>query len=322
MAKVRIGLDLGSSKAAASVDVGRDWFNVNIPAYVGKTEGTWENSFQDYIQVRDGGEYKFVGRAALEQSGDKKNVLLDNKMNRSTIRPLLHAVLGSIAETLKADSLELDIVATLPFDASTEQRDQMQKLLAGTREIDCIISGASYVVPIKVGRIHLASEGLCSWMNYVLDDYGQIKKENLAAKKVLVGSLGLYHLNLVMVDGLRLIGRPISRSVPYGLSIAHEALCRKLSGGQMWEVDELARKGEIDGGEAFSQLADQVNNVVDNMLSRMVGRPDLYYWTGGGGVALYKWLKQEDKMLSPSPVMDDAEGARKLAATLWHKVEV
>lgn len=313
---VRAGIDLGTSKVCASVDIGGEWFNVVIPAYVGDMGG-WQDWHKGDIAVRVGNDYKYVGDVVLRMSEVKGNYLKDDKMKRPTLKPLLHALLGAVAHKMDTKSLEMDIVATLPFDASEKQKVEMTQMLKNVRNTDCIIEGVPHTANVKINRVEIKPEGLCSWFNYVLDDYGKVKKENLASKMALVVCLGLYHLNLVMVDAGRLIGPPVSRSLPYGLSLAHEAICRKEDGAEMWEVDKLLREGRLDGSEAFAKLADQVNTAIDNLLSRQTRKPDLYYATGGGGIAVYKWLKQNDKIASPSPVTDDAEGARKIAVALW-----
>ena len=319
---LQVGLDFGTSAVKAALSNGME---ISIPAVVGGTEGAWDWNQPDYIAVEHDGKMQFVGQAALNQSETKLFPMQDNKVSRQTTQQLLHAIMAAIAHKL-GGTCTLDIVSTVPFDANEQEKEDMRQMLdkISSRKINCIINGMNLQPVVRVQDVDIRPEGLCSWLNFVLDDYGKVKRDAWASKRILVGCIGLYHLNLVVVDQLQIIGRPVSRSLPLGLSIAHEAIARDLGGIPVYEVDRMIRKpgSKINTDEAFAKLASLINIEVQNLESRAGGKFDGYYWTGGGSAAIFKWLNQSNKILSESPVMDNAKGALKIATRKWHKVTV
>lgn len=307
-----LSIDLGSTGGKFVTESGLTGL---VPAVTGTACDIWQWE-PDYIQIEHGGKQLFVGRSAMEQAENPIFALQNNKMERSTVEQVLHAVLAYVAHN--AGDTVFDVVATLPFDATSAQKESLVKLLdqVSGRRIAARIGGERIAPTITIRRKHLIPEGYAGWCNYVLDDDGGIVRKELARQRVFVGDLGLFHFSELVIDKMVPQGRPISRSTSLGLSLAHLAASRALGGIDVWRVDQGARSGEYDVSGAFEGYAQRVNQEVVNFEARQGAKFQFYYWTGGGCHAIGKWLAKGKMAMAEDGQMDNALGGCKVGKRL------
>lgn len=306
---VIVGLDLGSTGGKFATSTG---LVDSIPAVVGEAGDLWQWE-RDYIRLGN----QFVGRAAMEQAEVPIFALENDKTRRKTVEQVLQAVLAYIVAQTGEDVL--DVVATLPFDASAGQKELLLKMLDSVsgKRIQATIGGEQVAPVINIRRKHLIPEGFAGYCNYILDDAGEILRKELARQTVHIGDLGLFHFNQLVVKAMVPQGKPVSRSSALGLSVAHLAASRILGGISTWKVDRKIVAGEYDASAIFEKYAQAVNQEVLNLEARQGSKFPFYYWTGGGAVAAYSWLDQPKKQLAEDGQMDNALGALKVAKRRW-----
>lgn len=314
-----LGLDLGTSSVKGAFSTGERY---KIDAVVNDAEEIWERQ-PDYIEVFHNGVWKFIGKMAIEQSQNKEFELNNNKVTRENTIPLLKGLLAKSSPSSQA-TLNLKIVATLPFDADAIQKKALTTLLESLdgEKIKTKIGGVPTETLINIKEVRLLSEGQAAFLNLVLDNKGELVEKATANQKVLVGDIGLYHLNLVVIDRMTLLGKPVSRSLSLGLTRAHQLLNRSLGGLPLWQIDQMVKDGEINKeaiAAAFSLQGKLIEQEVRN-LGALGHQFKAYYWTGGGAKAIYDYINLPNKIPLPANFdgsMDNANGALKVANRIW-----
>lgn len=304
-----------------AVDLGYGWTKAagggrtfREPSVIGPAQTTVEGlGPQLGVRVWDQGEEYFVGALALRECHFPWHNLEDDKTdNPHTLRLLKAAMAGVMPQPQGAVQVDV-LVSGLPVNhwarqkTPLEQRLRMQDLPVRARIGQVAIHAA-----VTVGTVRVLAQPFGSLLDYVLDDYGQLVRAEAVRGRVLVIDIGFHTVDLLACDGLEPVGR-LSLSTNFGLGTAFAALGKRLN-KPVWEVDQLALAGRVDGlQEAYRHLAGNISLTVQGLNETF----DLNLVTGGGGTALYPYLQLEGrKELMTRPQLANVRGYLKAGERL------
>lgn len=265
------------------------------------------------VSVFDEGDREyFVGDLAINQSDIKFFTISDNKPQERITGLLLEAAVACLVGESRGVALEL--VTGLPVDHFFTQREALGHRVQAMRRVKAKVHGREVVAPIMVSAHKAVPQPFGSAADLVLDDRGEIARGDLARQHFLVVDVGFHTVDLLALDNLQII-QAHSRSVPYGLAVAYQALAKRMNGIPLWEVDRRMRANRVTGFEVYLQdLAAAITADVTSLNQEF----DFYLVTGGGGEKLYPFLLPGAPMvLAKDPTMSNVRGYLKLGQRAW-----
>ncbi|MBC9783570.1 ParM/StbA family protein [Heliobacterium chlorum] len=259
-----------------------------FPSVVGEAQ----YSLEDRKMMTVKGKW-LVGEDALDNSlikrHSRRSELADSPSSQVLIEAALNLVPG-----------ECYVVSGLPVDMYGAQKGKLETLLLGYKE--------------KVRSVKIVPQPYAGLMDFLLDEEGKIKDEEVARQPILGVDIGTGTLGLLGLFGMKPI-QGKSRSVHLGSETALQAVAKIMGGLTVCEVDREIREGRIKADGALYQLAEAV---IEEVMSLRYGWKKIFCF-GGGADLLKEWIPAEWEKGDQVTV---ARGMWKIGKRQWAKSEL
>ncbi|BAD42268.1 ParM/StbA family protein [Symbiobacterium thermophilum] len=298
-----IGVDLGYGFVKATD--GREGYL--FPSVVGDGSpylplrlASQETDPTDNLRVQIGDRVYHVGTLAVRQSRMAYGFL---SVMRDEGNDLLVLFLTALSLFASEANTTFSVVTGLP-PGRMHLADQFVRSVRGDHRVVRYRTGNPEELYLRVDRVTVVPQPLGTYWSQVLDARGQLAQQHPAADaRVGIVDIGFRTTDLVTVEGGEYVPEQ-SRTVPTGLSAAYGAVANALLREYGIErenhaLDEAIISGEIGVSgrrvditglreKAFEQLATKV--LVEIRSTWQVADYDFLWFTGGGGLALQRYL--------------------------------
>lgn len=293
------------------------------PSVVGNKETLLADPGNEYVAIHEAGEALFVGHAAVEQSRFKRWLRQDDKVASPEYRTMLLASAGIV---LGPGQHRVHYAGGLPL-AHWNQKDALLGVLNKVSGVAYSVSQGErqYTTSLHIADALILPQPYGSLADASLDDSGQALgcavqtrrgTMDLANCRVMVVEIGSHTAHLLVVDRMKpLVGE--SKSLPYGIATAYEAIGAAMNGLPAWEVDRRLMGGTLrTDGAAFRELAAAITAEARGLNANV----DLYFVSGGGGQRLYSHLlEREPKILHSRAFTGNLWGFFELGGRKWNR---
>jgi hypothetical protein len=311
-----------------SVDIGNGY----VKAKAGNTEtafaaiGAMEQGAIRFDGLKSSSDLviDFQGeRWALGSTAYKVGRMQVSSMGRGRIidenYPRLYA--AALATTI-GKSANIAVIASLPVQWYTGEREKVRELLAGKFVIG--YDNQKMTITIDRENVHIVPEGFGSLCTRVLGIDGRILDAEMGRSVVGVVDIGTRTTDLLYFDNLELY--PARSS---GLDLAGMAVIWTLVGEQITqrygrelsalEIDEAIHKCEFRDRSDRVDISDLVESAAKGLAAQVSAKissewdngrdVDTILITGGAAEFIYPYLKFSNKMLVADPFRANVEGA-------------
>lgn len=328
-----IGIDIGYGFVKAT-DGARD---LVFPSVVGVgqdltylSELTLYVAEEDNLIVEYDGARYFVGGLAIRQSEMALRSLVENRPGDVNARVLFATAMGLMANG--SEQARFNVVTGLPPSHYLSYKDDLARVLAGTHKVAFIRGPKRVERTITVDHVRVVPQPFGTVFHLLLDNAGNIAGKELAHARIGIIDIGFRTSDFVVADKLEYIDR-LSFSSTTALGTAYSLISDELRrqhriSRESYELDSAVVEGRIrvagkvhDITEirdaAFRKVAAKVITEINSVWDKH--GLDLIYVTGGGGQALYPYLKQEyeNAQLVDTAQAANAKGYWKLAQKLY-----
>lgn len=327
-----VGIDIGYGFVKAT-DGYRD---VVFPSVVGLgqdltylSELTLYVAEEDNLVVELEGTRYFVGGLAIRQSEMALRSLVENRPGDINARVLYVTALGLLAQ---GDNEHFNVVTGLPPSYYLAYKDELARVLAGTHKVAFVRGHKRVEKTLQVDHVRVVPQPFGTVFYLLLDNAGNVSGRELAQGRIGIIDIGFRTSDFVVADKLEYIDR-LSFSSTTALATAYslisDALRRtyKIS-RESYELDPAVVEGKIRVGgkvhditdireEAFRKVAGKVITEINSVWDKY--SLDAIYVTGGGGQALFPYLKREyeNAQLVEGAQSANCKGYWKLAQKLY-----
>jgi plasmid segregation protein ParM len=247
------------------------------------------------------GRSYFLGELAEAESRVRQFTLDQGQMATQSFPLLSVAALSQVA----SDRVPVNVVTGLPVGFFVEYRDRLAAALQGERKITLHEGSGRREFTLAVNRVKVIPQPYGSLVDHLFRDDGTMARPEQARKKVGVIDVGFRTTDFVISKALRHSERG-SRTTDNGLAKAFSVIASALAemsgvNVELYRLYEAVQEGtiKIRGAEYdISKVKDEVfSRLATAVLSDMERAwaddwdLDMVLLTGGGGQALYDYLK-------------------------------
>lgn len=332
MFQKNVGIDLGYGYLKAT-DGSKD---LVFPAVVGLgqdltyySELTLYVAEEDNLVVEIDGARYFVGNLAIRQSEMASRSLVENRPGDLNARILFLTAMGLLNG---GDKQRFNVVTGLPPSYYLSYKDDLAKVLSGTHQFTFIKGGDKIQKQITVDNVRVIPQPFGTVFHLFLDRNGSITGRDLAHSRMGIIDIGFRTSDFVVADKLEYIDR-LSFSSTTALSTAYTLIGENLRktfkvSRENYELDPVVNEGKIRVAgqvhditdlrdEAYRKVAAKVITEINSVWNKH--DLDVIYVTGGGGQALFPYLKKEypTAELVEGPQSANSKGYWKLAQKLF-----
>ena len=243
----------------------------------------------------------FVGDLAESESRVRQFTLDQAQMVTQQFRTLALAGLAKIAPS----RVPINVITGLPVGYYMEYKDKLTAVLSGDHELVVHEGSESREMTISVNRVKVIPQPYGSLVDYLFREDGTILRADMARQKIGVVDIGFKTTDFTVCKGLRHSERG-SRTTDTGISKAFQFISEALNemsgvNVEIYRLYDAVREGSIKIRGAEYDLT-KVKNEVFGRLATAVASDmeriwvddwdlDVVLLTGGGGEALFEYLK-------------------------------
>ena len=279
-------------------------------------EGVGLRSRERPMEVKSEAGQFFVGAGAHDFGRPVENLDFDRLTGAPQMRSLLYGSLSKYQQAYGKFEAALDLMVGLPLqmmtgEDATEYTDGVKRWMRGqhTWAADGVIH------EVTIGRVRLTPQPVGALFDFVLDEEGQIIRENRFAltKEIGVLSVGFNTLELMVVDA----GAPKERFTS-GNTVGVRRLLELINRERLYslgELDSLLRSGKVDLSYALPVWEREVKGEIEKGWGAAFRRFQKVLVVGGGALLLKEGLLAHfrGKAIVPDdPVLAIARGLWKL----------
>ena len=302
-----------------------------MPAVVGTSRkiryqtGLGSDNIMFNLKVKVNEEEYFVGELAKKQSDQVFYSLDEDRYKSVEANVLLETVLGLMA----GGGEEVGVVTGLPLDY-LKHKESLQAKLNGTHVTR--INGVKKITHVKNAIVLPQPMGV--FFDRLMDRTGNIVNNSYANSTVGIVDIGFGSTDIAYVKNMEFIDK-YSKSTDIALNSVFksvgEAIYQEFGiTKELYELENEVLKETIRiKGQEYdvSSLIDSTKKSVANKLIAWIStiwknQPEIdeIIIAGGGGIALYPYLKKEiDSKLADNPQLAILNGYEKLSKRLKHK---
>lgn len=258
----------------------------------------------------------FVGAGAHDFGRPVENLDFDRLTGAPEMRALLYGSLAKYQLEYGPFEMPLDLMVGLPLQMMTgedakEYTDGVKRWMRGRH----VWFADGEMCEVEIGRVRLTPQPVGALFDFVLDDEGQIIRENRFAltKEIGVLSVGFNTLEVMVVDA----GAPKERFTS-GNTVGVRRLLELINRERLYslgELDSLLRSGKVDLSFAQPVWEREVKGEIEKQWGTAFRRFQKVLVVGGGALLLKESLLAHfrGKAIVPDdPVLSIARGLWKL----------
>ena len=243
----------------------------------------------------------FVGDLAESESRVRQFTLDHSQMIAQQFKVLALAAMAGIAPS----RVPLNVVTGLPVGYYMQYKERLAQDLTGEHTLTVHDGGKGKEVVLNVNRVRTIPQPYGSLVDFLFREDGTLLRADMAREKIGVVDIGFKTTDFAVCKGLRHSERG-SRTTDTGIAKAFQFISealREMSGVtvEIYRLYEAVREGSLKIRGAEYDLS-KVKNEVFGRLATAVASDmeriwaddwdlDLVLITGGGGEALYEYLK-------------------------------
>jgi len=243
----------------------------------------------------------FVGELAESESRVRQFTLDHAQMVAQQFKILALAAISRIAPS----RVPMNVVTGLPVGHFIQYRNRLSEALTGEHTIIIHEEGKEREVVLSVKRVRTIPQPYGSLVDFLFREDGSLLRADLAQEKIGVVDVGFKTTDFTICRGLRHSERG-SRTTDTGIAKAFQYISEALTemsgvDVEVYRLYDAVREGSLKirgaeydlskvKNEVFSRLAAAVANDMDRIWADDWDL-DLILIAGGGGEALYEYLK-------------------------------
>jgi len=243
----------------------------------------------------------FVGDLAESESRVRQFTMDQSQMIAQHFKILALAAMTGIAPS----RVPLNVVTGLPVGYYMQYKDRLTEALIGEHALTVHEGGQEREVVLSVNRVRTIPQPYGSLVDFLFREDGTLLRADMAREKIGVVDIGFKTTDFTVCKGLRHSERG-SRTTDTGIAKAFQFISealREMSGVavEVYRLYDAIREGSLKIRGAEYDLT-KVKNEVFGRLATAVASDmeriwvddwdlDLVLITGGGGEALYEYLK-------------------------------
>lgn len=300
-----IGVDVGFGFVKATDGTQRYIF----PSVVGDARelryktGMGSDNILDNLAVQVDGEDYFVGDLANRQSefllstqSQKRVSSIENKVLFNTSLVLFNAPVTKESQ--------FNLVTGLPVDEYKEYKYRLKEQIKGSQVVHMVYNGHKYRYEIVIDKCKVIPQPFGTLFNELLTASGKVDKRELSTSKIGVIDIGFRTTDLVVADNLEFVEK-LSITVETAMSSAYKLITRNLKeelgfNKPIYQMEKIIRDGRLSFQNETIELNDLITKAY-NMAAKKIASEvsslwsnlwefDYIFITGGGGIALYKYI--------------------------------
>ncbi len=302
-----IAIDVGFGFVKATDGTQRYIF----PSVVGEARdiryksGMGNDKVLDNLVVEIDDDKYFVGNLANRQSE-----FLISTQSQERVKSFENKVLFNTAISLLdgpgTGVSGFNLVTGLPVDEYKEYKNMLKEQLQGNHVVKLVNNGHVDGKKVRINQTRVIPQPFGTVFNKLLTDSGQVAENKYAAARVGVVDIGFRTTDFVVANNLEFIDKS-SKTSKTAMSSAYNMVSRKLSeeyniDKQIYQLENIVRNGgftyggddiNIDGlvKRAYSLVAQKIVSEINSLWTNLWEFDQLLV-TGGGGIALYEYLKR------------------------------
>ncbi|MCX7610328.1 MAG: ParM/StbA family protein [Ignavibacterium sp.] len=320
-----IGLDLGFSNTKASCNGDTVVFPsvIGTPSVLKDVQHLSSYSLLDDLFIEYEQKVFYLGKKAIRETTNHQFTLYTDKADFIADKANFLTAIGLM---MKEDSIwECDIVTGLPvheYLAMPQLQNKIKNNLTGI--FDFTFRGESKTICID--NVHLILQGAGSYYDYILDEEGNIIKEHVSPKVVLI-DIGFKTTNIITMEYAKFIGKE-SGTLYTATKDIHNEIKKQIFktyhlNYDLTQIDEIAKKQSIEyKGKTISissiieeSSAMYAEKIIAELPIILPNLNDIHYFilSGGGNEFIYPYLKKHlhQVICSPRPQLSNACGYEK-----------
>lgn len=243
----------------------------------------------------------FVGELAESESRVRQFTLDHAQMIAQQFKILALASMASIAPS----RVPFNVVTGLPVGYYMEYKERLSEALSGEHNLTINEGGQSRQVTLNVNRVRTIPQPYGSLVDFLFREDGTLLRADMARQKIGIVDIGFKTTDFTVCKGLKHSERG-SRTTDTGIAKAFQFISealRDMSGVavEIYRLYDAVREGSIKIRGAEYDLANVKNEVFGRLATAVASDMeriwsddwdlDLVILTGGGGEALYEYLK-------------------------------
>ena len=243
----------------------------------------------------------FVGELAESESRVRQFTLDHSQMVAQQFRILALASIARIAPS----RVPINVVTGLPVGHFIQYRNHLAEALTGDHSIVLHQEGKEREVVLRIKRVRTIPQPYGSLVDFLFRDDGTLLRTDLARGRIGLVDIGFKTTDFIITRGLRHSERG-SRTTDIGIAKAFQYISEALTemsgvAVEVYRLYDAVREGSLKirgveydltnvKNEVFGLLAAAVANDMERIWSDDWDL-DLILVAGGGGEALYEYLK-------------------------------
>lgn len=243
----------------------------------------------------------FVGELAESESRVRQFTLDQAQMVTQHFKILAMAGMASIATS----HVPFNVVTGLPVGYFMEYKERLSEALTGEHSVTVIEGSQSNEVLLNVNRVRIIPQPYGSLVDFLFREDGTILKRDVAGQKIGIVDIGFKTTDFTVCRGLKHSERG-SRTTETGIAKAFQFISealREMSGVtvEVYRLYDAVREGSIKIRGAEYDLTNVKNEVFGRLAAAVASDMeriwaddwdlDLVILTGGGGEALFEYMK-------------------------------
>lgn len=331
-----VGIDIGYGFVKAT-DGFRD---LVFPSVVGLgqdltylSELTLYVAEEDNLVVELEGTRYFVGSLAIRQSEMALRSLAENRPGDVNARVLYATAMGLLAG---GEHDRFHVVTGLPPSYYLTYKEDLARVLSGTHKVTFLRGQRRVERTFTVDQVRVVPQPFGTVFYLLLDNVGNIAGRELAHARIGIVDIGFRTSEFVVADKLEYIDRlSFSSTTALGTAyalIADELRRRYRISRESYELDAAVVEGRIRVGGKVHDISDLRDEAFRKVASKVIAEInsvwdkhslDVIYVTGGGGQALFPYLKREYEtaQLVEGAQAANCKGYWKLAQKLYRPAD-
>ncbi|UCF30727.1 MAG: ParM/StbA family protein [bacterium] len=243
----------------------------------------------------------FVGELAESESRVRQFTLDQAQMVAHQFKVLSLAALSRVA----ASRVPVNVVTGLPVGYYVEFKDRLAESLKGEHSLVLHEDGQANEVALSVNRVKVIPQPYGSLVDHLFRDDGTLMRQDVARQKIGIVDIGFKTTDFTVCRGLQHSERG-SRTTDTGMAKAFQFIAEALHEMSGINVEIYRLFGAVQQGSIKIRGAEyDISKVKDEVFSRLAAAVvnemervwvddwdlDLVLLAGGGGEALYEYLK-------------------------------
>lgn len=265
-----------------------------------------ETTSLNNLKVWVNDKYYFVGELARKHKGTRE--LINEKSRREYILPL---ALTGIALASEKETLCPNLVIGLPINDYKNQAYNLEKKIIGDHNV--IVGNKHLQIEINDNHIKAFPEGAGVVYDLLLNNSGDIIRQDLAAKKIGIIDVGWKTVNFLVLNKME-FDDEASGTIQEGMSQAFRPYFKRMSGQYKYSMAEFEAMMDQYAQEEMKDLAKVIQDQLSIFWTETKGM-DIYL-AGGGGKAISPYFELPHKLIEGCQEAN-ARGFMKVAKMLW-----